>query len=133
MNPKSKRKRKIKQELIKWVEVSPFIIIGIILLLAFPIVPLLTFFGTIFLYLFEFGKTSFDFMAKKIKSPVLTKKAVFLIFVALVSEAGFVFWAFLSIGFWEKFKIFSTPDGIVIFTFWLLVFDVFSPDGKLVT
>ncbi len=53
---------------------DPINILKIILLLVFPAVPLLTFFGTFFIYLFEFVKTSFDFITKRIKKPVLTKK-----------------------------------------------------------
>ncbi|MFH1401944.1 MAG: Mur ligase family protein [Parcubacteria group bacterium] len=106
---------------------NPVNILKIILLLVFPIVPLLTFFGTAVIYLLEFPKVFFDFIGKKIKKPVLTKKTASLFFATFIFEAGLIFLAFASIGFWEKFKIFSDSSRIVIFVFWLLVFDVFSP------
>jgi UDP-N-acetylmuramoyl-tripeptide--D-alanyl-D-alanine ligase len=102
-------------------------ILKIILLAAFSVMPLLTFFGAVAFYLIEFFKNCFDFISRRIKKPVLTKKAVFLIVISIVVQIGFSYWAFLNYGLWERFEIFQNSKEIVVFSFWLLLFDVLSP------
>jgi UDP-N-acetylmuramoyl-tripeptide--D-alanyl-D-alanine ligase len=99
----------------------------IILILAFPFFPLLTFFGTIVIYLFGFLKIFFDFIRNRIKKPVLTKKALFLIFTAIFLQIIYAIMLFANLQFFERFKIFKEPNYIVVFAFWLLLFDVLSP------
>jgi UDP-N-acetylmuramoyl-tripeptide--D-alanyl-D-alanine ligase len=103
-------------------------ILKIILLAFFLIkVPLMTFFGAIAFYLIEFFKTCLDIILKKIKKPILTKKAIFLTTVSFIFLTTFAYLAFLSYGFWEKFGIFQNSEKIVVFAFWLLVCDVLAP------
>ncbi|MFH1401927.1 MAG: Mur ligase family protein [Parcubacteria group bacterium] len=106
---------------------NPISILKIILLLVFSVMPLLTFFGTIIIYLLEFPKIFFDLIKNKIKKPVLTKKTAFLFLAILIFEFGLIFLISATMGFWENFEIFSDSNRIVIFTFWLLFFDVFGP------
>jgi len=106
---------------------NPVNILKIILLLVFPFVPLLTFFGTIAFYLFEFVKTSFDFATKRIKLPILTKKSIFLISASLVLQIAFLFIIFRNLWYFERFIIFWDVGDIVVFTFWILLFDVLTP------
>ncbi|MFH1894776.1 MAG: Mur ligase family protein, partial [Patescibacteria group bacterium] len=106
---------------------DPANILKIILLLFFPAVPLLTFFGTILLYLFEFIKTSFDFITKRAKLPVLTKKSIFLISVSLVLQIAFLYIVFQNLWYFERFIIFWDVGDIAIFTFWILLFDILAP------
>jgi len=63
------------------------------------------------LYFLESAKTFYDFLQKKLKTPVLTKKPVFLILITTILEILFLF------GLWGSLK----------FIFWLLVFDIFTP------
>jgi UDP-N-acetylmuramoyl-tripeptide--D-alanyl-D-alanine ligase len=99
----------------------------IFLLAVFPFLPLGTFFGTIATYLLEFPKVFIDLVAGKIKRPVLTKKALFLIFITIISEIAFSFFVFDNMGFWQTLRIFQKPSPVVIFFFLLLLFDVLTP------
>jgi len=106
---------------------GPINILKIILLLAFIRFPLFTFFGAFFIYLFEFAKIFLDFVGLKIKRPILTKKALFLIFISFVFEIVFVVFIIKAMDFWETLRIFQGSNNAVIFSFWLLLFDFFLP------
>ena len=90
-------------------------LIKIILLLTFPAVPLLLFFVTSVLYIFEFFKALIDFLMRQLKRPVLTKKTTFLILIGILVEILVLLTLFLNI------------NNIVNFVFWLLLFDVLTP------
>jgi len=90
-------------------------LIKIILLLTFPAVPLLLFFVTSVLYIFEFFKALIDFLRRQLKRPVLTKKTAFLILIGILVEILVLFTLFLNV------------NNIVNFVFWLLLFDVLTP------
>jgi UDP-N-acetylmuramoyl-tripeptide--D-alanyl-D-alanine ligase len=106
---------------------NPLNYFKIFLLIFFLAQPLLTFFGALAIYFLEFSKVFFDFITKRIKKPVLTKKALFLIFITFSFEIIFVLFVFNNMGFWETVRIFQKPSVIVIFSFWLLLFDVLTP------
>ena len=90
-------------------------LIKIILLLTFPAVPLLLFFVTSVLYIFEFFKALIDFLRRQLKRPVLTKKTTFLILIGILVEILVLLTLFLNV------------NNIVNFVFWLLLFDVLTP------
>jgi len=90
-------------------------LIKIILLLTFPAVPLLLFFVTSVLYIFEFFKALIDFLMRQLKRPVLTKKTTFLILIGILVEILVLLTLFLNV------------NNIVNFVFWLLLFDVLTP------
>lgn len=84
------------------------------LLLFFPFLPLFPFFVLFFVYLLEAFRVLADLFLGRIKKPVLTKKAVFLIFVSLGVELIFL-------------SILQGIKTIAFFVFGLLVFDVLVP------
>jgi len=90
-------------------------LLKLVLLASFPAVPLLLFFVGSILYIFEALKASFDFLIKKIKKPVLTKKILVLILISVLIE------------FLVLYLVFLNAESIVWFLFWLLLFDVLTP------
>lgn len=75
--------------------------------------------GVLFLiYFFESAKFLFDFLKKRVKKPVFTKKASILFLANLVLIIAFLW--FLSLKFF-KLKLFFW------FSFWFLLFDILSP------
>lgn len=95
---------------------NPLNIFKFFLLLSFPFLPLLLSFALFLLYIFEFFKAIIDFLKGKIKKPVLTKKTAFLISAILILETVFLYIIFLNFG-----------EDIILFTFWLLLFDILTP------
>ncbi|OGZ17938.1 MAG: hypothetical protein A2Z78_01900 [Candidatus Nealsonbacteria bacterium RBG_13_36_15] len=67
------------------------------------------------IYFLENLKVFFDFYKKRIKLPILTKKAVFLIFLAIIFEIG----AISTFIYFEK--------DLIFFALWLLILDIFLP------
>jgi UDP-N-acetylmuramoyl-tripeptide--D-alanyl-D-alanine ligase len=63
------------------------------------------------LYFFELAKGFFDFFKKKLKTPVFTKKIIFLIFII------FLFQIFYFFSIFQK----------ELFSFYLLIFDILTP------
>ncbi len=93
---------------------NPLNVLKIVLILSFFSLPLLLFFSIFFVYTFESIKTLLDFLTKRLKEPIFTKKTVFLISAGLLLEIIFLLIIFLNI------------ENIVLFAFWLVVFDVLT-------
>ena len=87
----------------------------IVLVLLFFKFQVLVLYVAFFLYLFEAIKWGWDFLVRRMKKPVLTKKTALLIFIGLLIEVLFLF------------VLFEYIKDILIFVFWLLVFDVLVP------
>ncbi len=80
-------------------------------------------FSSFFLLFLYFSETYFvlkNFLQKRLKIPVLTKKTAILISAGLIVQALFLYLLFQGILMFH-FVYF------VIFAFWLLIFDIFSP------
>jgi UDP-N-acetylmuramoyl-tripeptide--D-alanyl-D-alanine ligase len=65
------------------------------------------------LYFFEDLKVFLDFLKKRVRLPLLTKKAIFLIFLTVIFEVGIIF------------TLFYLEKDLNFFAFWLLLFDLF--------
>lgn len=81
----------------------------------------------LFLYFLESIKAFGDIFRKKLKKPVLTKKTAVLILVNLFVAAVFLFYNFSDVPFFTT--LFAFPQITLLFdsSFWLLVFDIFTP------
>jgi len=99
---------------------NKLIFLKFILILVFFIYPLYSPFILIILYSFEGAKALIDFFKKTLKKPVLTKKAVFLISVALILEISVIL--ILS-----QIFLFQEITSGSWFAFWLLIFDILTP------
>ncbi|OGZ18860.1 MAG: hypothetical protein A2175_02395 [Candidatus Nealsonbacteria bacterium RBG_13_42_11] len=96
---------------------NPLFMLKLILLCLFFNFPLLVFFSVFFIYLIEAPKTLVDFLRKKLKHPVLTKKTIFLILIGLLVEVLFIF----------LIPLFNLDKYIVDVAFILLALDVLNP------
>jgi UDP-N-acetylmuramoyl-tripeptide--D-alanyl-D-alanine ligase len=94
---------------------NKILLFKIICIPIFFVYPLFVFFVLFIIYLTEAAKGLLDFLRKRIKKPVLTKKTAFLILISLLIEILFIF---ILLGY--------TPN-ITSFLFWLLVFDILTP------
>ncbi len=90
-------------------------LLKLVLLASFPVVPLLLFFVGAVFYIFETVKTLLDFLSGRLKKPVLTKKTLTLISVAILIE------------FLVLCAISLNVKSVVWVVFWLLIFDVLAP------
>jgi len=90
-------------------------ILKLFLFVAFFFLPLLTFFVVYISYIFEAIKTLLDFLAKRIKKPILTKKTFLLISLGILIEL-------LALSL-----ILFYTDTIIRLTFYLLIFDILAP------
>ncbi len=84
---------------------------------------ILGFFSAFFLLFLYFGETYFalkNILQKKIKIPILTKKTIILVFSGFIVQVLFLYFLFQDIEIYH-FAYF------VMFAFWILVFDIFSP------
>ena len=87
----------------------------LVFLLVFFIYSVFLPYALLVLYLLELAKAFKDFVQKKLKIPVLTKKTVFLISSGLLVEILVLLLLFLNV------------KNIYGFAFWLLVFDILTP------
>lgn len=94
---------------------DPLNIFKIILIVLFFIFPVLFLFLTAIVYIFEFFKAIIDIILKRIKTPVLTKKSLFLIFLGLAVEVIFLI------------AVYRIAEDVIIFAFSLLIFDLLVP------
>ncbi|MBZ9571995.1 UDP-N-acetylmuramoyl-tripeptide--D-alanyl-D-alanine ligase [Patescibacteria group bacterium] len=94
---------------------NPLIFLKIVLILIFFIFPASLPILLLFLYFIESSQAFRNFLQKKLKKPVLTKKTTLLILVILFFEIFFLFTLFFNI------------KNITRFAFWLLVFDILTP------
>lgn len=112
---------------------NPLIIFKVFLLLVFPFfsplfyLPLLTFFGVLAIYFLGFPRILFDFVANRVKRPVLTKKAVLLILLVAGFQAAFLFVIFENLRYFNGFSVFLNSNDVVVFSFLILLFDVLTP------
>jgi len=93
-----------------WSFLAQYLILGIAIL-------------TFFLYFIESLYSLINFLRKKIKIPVFTKKTVFLIFVTITFEVLFLLIFYIDIS--EVFLLSATS--LIVFPFILLTFDILSP------
>jgi UDP-N-acetylmuramoyl-tripeptide--D-alanyl-D-alanine ligase len=94
---------------------NPLFLLKLVFVPLFFFYPLLVFFLFLIVYIAEAAKTLLDFLRKRAKKPVLTKKTAFLISVGLLIEFSFV--TILSVYI----------QSILWFVFWLLIFDLLTP------
>ncbi len=87
----------------------------IVLIPVFFTLPVFVFFALFFIYIGEFIKALLDFLRKKLKKPVLTKKTLPLIFTGLLVEILFIF------------VLSGYTQDVLLIAFWLLIFDVLTP------
>jgi UDP-N-acetylmuramoyl-tripeptide--D-alanyl-D-alanine ligase len=98
---------------------NPTSLFKISLLFFFYALPLWVFFLATFLYLFEFFKLFLDVATKRLKRPVLTAKAVFLLLVNFAIEGAFIFLLYSG--------MFSIKEDYGLFAFWILLLDILAP------
>jgi UDP-N-acetylmuramoyl-tripeptide--D-alanyl-D-alanine ligase len=94
-------------------------IFKISLLLLFYVLPLWVFFLATFLYLFEFFKFFLDIITRKLRKPVFTAKAIFLLLVNFIIEGVFIFLFYSG--------MFSIQKDYGLFAFWILLLDILAP------
>lgn len=87
----------------------------IVLIPVFFILPVFVFFALFLLYIGESIKALLDFLRKKLKRPVLTKKTLLLIFTGFLAEILFIF------------VLSGYTQNVLSIAFGLLVFDVLTP------